>query len=392
MNILVITDTLWPYGSGGELATYLYVKYLSQIDNLNVKILLRNYGNNKEWEPLSINVMQMIGKGKHVIINPFWYKKFKKFINWSDVVYMTDYFNLIPIIKKHKKPIVVHLHSYYPLCPIGPLYNFYYNSICTSSYYRKKCQKCILKYENTKRRKHQALASTVINYVVGRNYIYYLKYADAIVFVSEVQRTMFLKNLFWDNIPKTYVIYNPLPPYTYIPILGNDIGYFGGTDLIKGYHILLKAWLRMFIRNNIENKLHMTMAKNISKLYLKKGVITYGKLKGKLLEDIYRKIRGVIVPSIVPESSSYIVAESALRGRVIIASKIGGIPELWNLPGVRFITPGDIDELEEALTWILSLDMHDVIELGIQNRETVLQRYNNIRSIKQIIKIFNNLI
>ena len=59
-------------------------------------------------------------------------------------------------------------------------------------------------------------------------------------------------------------------------------------------------------------------------------IVPYPKLNQVQMAELYRRIRGVIVPSIVAEPLPYIVSESILRGRAIIASDIGGIPELVN--------------------------------------------------------------
>ncbi|MCE4623893.1 MAG: hypothetical protein F7B11_03995 [Caldisphaeraceae archaeon] len=32
VNVLVVSDVFWPEGSGGELATYLYLKRINKID------------------------------------------------------------------------------------------------------------------------------------------------------------------------------------------------------------------------------------------------------------------------------------------------------------------------------------------------------------------------
>ena len=56
---------------------------------------------------------------------------------------------------------------------------------------------------------------------------------------------------------------------------------------------------------------------------------------GQVMENLYRSSRAVIFPSICPEPAPYVVYEALLRGRLVVSSNIGGVPEqVANLPDV----------------------------------------------------------
>jgi hypothetical protein len=110
MNILILSEKLWPEGSGGELATYLYTRLLIEND-VDVKVAISSTSNHfKAWSELPIYKIPVLGHGKYTIMPMF--KELRGLFEWSDVVYCTDFFQIIPLIKKiFKLPIVVRVHA-----------------------------------------------------------------------------------------------------------------------------------------------------------------------------------------------------------------------------------------------------------------------------------------
>jgi glycosyltransferase involved in cell wall biosynthesis len=389
MNVLILSKKLWPEGSGGELATFLYTKLLIEND-INVKVAISSTSNHfKAWSELPIYKIPTIGYGKYTMVPMF--KKLRELFEWSDVVYCTDYFHIIPIIKQvFKKPVVVHIHDYFPACPIGSLYNFEKSFTCKPD--DKKCSKCIWHYERAYMRPFpQALTSTLLNSIIGRSFLNFAMLTDALIFVSNAQRSLFLKHI--SNLQhKSYVIYNPLPNISYIPIEGNDIGYFGGLNPLKGFLVLMNAWLKISPRH--KTRIHATMFKGLSnpEQLRSMGIIPYGRLSERFYKHIYKKIKVISVPSIWQEPLPYVVIEALLRGRLLIASKVGGIPEIANgLKGALLIKPNDVDALAEALDLVLSIDKNEAIELGLKNHEEILKRFNNSKSAEELIRIFERV-
>jgi len=148
MNVLILSEELWPKGSGGELATYLYGKLLSG-SGVNVKIVIPSRSNGLEnfQGELPAYMLPVVGYGKYRLFD---LKKLRRLVEWSDLVYCTEFFSLIPSIKQRfKKPVVAHIHSYLPVCPIGHMYNFVYNKVCTPT--DRDCYRCVWIYESMRR-------------------------------------------------------------------------------------------------------------------------------------------------------------------------------------------------------------------------------------------------
>jgi glycosyltransferase involved in cell wall biosynthesis len=390
MNVLILSETLWPEGSGGELATYLYTRLLIEND-VDVKLAISSASNHfKAWSELLIYKIPVLGHGKYAIIPMF--KKLGELFEWSDVVCCTDFFQIIPLIKRaFKRPVVVHMHSYFPACPVGSLYNFKEKSICESD--GRNCVSCIWYYERgCLKSSKQALASMLLNSTVGRHFLNFLKLADALVFVSRAQKDLFIKHASNFSI-QSHVIYNPLPKLSHAPLQGNDLGYFGGLNPLKGFHILLKAWLK--VHHKHQARIYATKMGRLANLEsLKKiGITPYGRLDESLYEDVYSKVKAVIFPSIWQEPLPYVVSETLLRGRLLIASRVGGVPETAEgLKGTFIIEPNDANSLTDALDQVLSIDRSEASELGLKNREGILRKFDNHKSVNELIKVFERVI
>ena len=54
----------------------------------------------------------------------------------------------------------------------------------------------------------------------------------------------------------------------------------------------------------------------------------YEKLTKERFASLYQRIRTVLVPSIWAEPWGYVVVEALYQGRLLIASDMGGLPEM----------------------------------------------------------------
>lgn len=124
------------------MATYLYAKFLKAC-GIKVKVVVRGYRSSMLWKDIEIYNIRAIGYGKYFVLDPHSKNLVEKLIEWSDITYFAVLFNLILLAKSFDKPVVVHIHSYFPLCPIGHLCNFYSDDVCV----RGTCAKCTFIYE-----------------------------------------------------------------------------------------------------------------------------------------------------------------------------------------------------------------------------------------------------
>jgi glycosyltransferase involved in cell wall biosynthesis len=68
---------------------------------------------------------------------------------------------------------------------------------------------------------------------------------------------------------------------------------------------------------------------------------------GEARSSVYAEADVLVLPSTWEENSPLVAREAAAAGLRIVASRVGGLPEL--VPGARWVPPGDADALREAL-------------------------------------------
>ncbi len=392
MNFLFLSELFYPHGGGAELATYLYAKLLSKENNKVIVVTNRFSGETRtsEINGFIVHRLPLIKYGSmkfSMLARPdvLLSTVMRKLIKTSDVIYIPRYwFSAIPIAKIYGKPVITHLHDYIPICPLATFYNSSRNEICKI---KGLCsERCIYIKERKKRGAIETAVSMLLNlnakYLIQR----FIGESDAIICVSSKHREILIENL-----PKianrTEVISNPQPNLTSIEMSEDGFGYFGGPNVMKGIRILRKA-LRLIQDDSL--KVHATgFSSEHDNIQLNKlGLVTYPRLDEKEFSGLYEKIRCVLVPSIWHEPAPYVIGESLLRGRVVIASRIGGIPELVEgCKGSFLFPPGDFHQLSEKMIYVAGLSREDIFELGCQNREVFKKKYSNEKTVQDFLEI-----
>lgn len=401
MNILFLSELFYPHGGGAELATYLYAKLLSEA-GFNIVVVTNRFAEELEVSkdknlivyrlPLfkgTESIKYSILRRVDVLFSGF----MKKLMKWADVVYVPRFwFSAIILAKTYRKPVVTHVHDYIPICPLTNLYDVSRDAICNQK--NVFCsQSCIYAYERIGRRNlNAALKSVLLNSSFGQCFGRIVRLSDAIICVSKAQRDLIVKNcdLF---VSKIHVIYNPLPESSQVDIQGDDLGYFGGPSYMKGFHVLCKA--AAFVNQVKHEPLRVqatkfpSLSKQVSDLLRQLGVFTHGKLSSEQYRGLYKRIRAVIVPSVWAEPLPYVVTEAIMSGRLVVASRIGGIPEeVAGCKGAFLFSAGDYKQLAEKILYVRSLSRASVVDLALKNREKIVKRFSN----KEIVADFISLL
>lgn len=164
----------------------------------------------------------------------------------------------------------------------------------------------------------------------------------------------------------------------------------------KGVHVLLEALRRLgamhldvvVVGDGPERANLIQQAAT----YGLRGVCFLGHLNGELLMSSYKRCRWVVVPSIGPESFGLTCLESFASGRSVVASDIGGLPEIVS-HGVDGLLcqPNDADELAERLDWMLTHPA-EVRDMGQAARQKVEQHYTPEQHYQRISQIYHAVI
>jgi glycosyltransferase involved in cell wall biosynthesis len=400
MNILFLSELFYPHGGGAEFATWLYAKLLERA-GFDVAIITNRFEGEPELsknENLTIYRLNLF-RGKYVKYSI--YKRidvllssfFKRIVRWTDIVYIPRYwFSSIPFVKAYGKPVVTHFHDYIAVCPLSNAYNISKDAICGHN--GLFCSpKCICSYERAGNSAlFETLMSTALNSSIGPHLARFVRLSDAIVCVSEAQGNVIARaNPLLQA--KIHVVDNPLPELSYLDLGGNDFGYFGGRNFMKGFTVLCQALAHLgdqSVRVHATNFPSLT-EKSVGSLK-RLGILPCRRLSYNLCEGLYRHVRAIVVPSIIPETWSYVVSEAILRGRIVVASKVGEIPrQLEGCQGFLF-SPGDYFDLANQMRAVKDLTMESVGEITVRNREIYLEKHNNENTFGKFVDVLESAI
>jgi glycosyltransferase involved in cell wall biosynthesis len=404
LNILFLSELFYPHGGGAELATYLYSKMLSG-KGFDVTVVTNRFSREPELSregkltvyrlPLfsgAESVKYSILSRIDVLLSGF----MKKMMKLADVVYVPRFwFSAIPLAKAYRRPVITHFHDYIPICSLSNFYDVSKNATCS----RKNgfCSiNCVYAYEKAGQRGFGAVMSSVLlNSFFGQCFGRIVQLSDAAVCVSKAQRNLIVDNQAgWTS--RIRVIYNPLPKIPLANVQADDFGYFGGSGYMKGFPVLYKAAAYINHIKHERLKIHATKFSNSDEKFSgtlrKLGIFVYGKLSEEEYDDLRNRIRTVIVPSVWEEPLPYVVTEAMLGGKLLIASRIGGIPEqVAGCDGVYLYDAGDHEQLAEKMLHIKSLSREALYHLGIKNRVCVMKRFDNEKITNDFVNLLQDV-
>lgn len=184
---------------------------------------------------------------------------------------------------------------------------------------------------------------------------------DAFIFVSDFERDAFVRKVGTSKRPMM-VVRNGLRPEEFEPVTpgtdARDFLYIGelrdlkGPDLFIGAIALLRnrtghAPTAVIVGSGPDEQKYRAV---VSELDLTDSVEFRGAMPAR---DALRLAKTVLVPSRA-ESMPYIVLETIAAGRPIIATRVGGIPEIFGAHADRLVHPGDTARLADAMAAVIA--------------------------------------
>ena len=206
----------------------------------------------------------------------------------------------------------------------------------------------ILTQENKKR----GLMLKLYSYITKNLY----KSCKYIISPSQALLKLYTDNGFFAN-SDIKIIPNPLKFRININTIKSEdeklrILYIGQLEKNKGVYDIIKA-----VRSLSNDKFYLTIAGrgkeeyNIRKIvYIVNNINFIGEYSNENMSELFKDIDIVVVPSVCFENSPMVIYEAFSHGIPVLASRIGGIPELIdeNKTGWLF-KPSDVSELRLKL-------------------------------------------
>jgi len=323
MRLLLCSEVFYPFGSGGELATYLWTRLLSRYVRVTLVTARISREVKDELKALGVNVILLEGVDVSTRMR-FWlslkkhYDSLRKLISDHDLILIPRLsYPLIPIAKSEGRPVIVHLHDYVAIDPSG---------IALAPHLRYSMIDVLGMRDYIRR---------LLAIPIWRNIIKYLDIVNSVIFVSERQKDIICSKR--PSLCKEYeVIYNPLPkistktltslPYNLERAINHKeyVLFCGGFSKVKGFNIV-KILAKIFSKYNIMTIITKTNASSYDENL---NILTVPRLNYDEYLLLLKSAKALLHPSIYEEPLPYAVLEALVMNTPVIATDVGGIPEI----------------------------------------------------------------
>jgi len=181
--------------------------------------------------------------------------------------------------------------------------------------------------------------------------------SDGLIFVSDYEYSAFETKVTSPHVP-VRIVYNGLKASEFTPVKANsdaaDFLFIGMLRDLKGTDLFIEALNNIRLTTGTapsaaivgEGPDETRYRAMVERLGLQDTVRFYGAMPSR---DAFAMAKTVVVPSRA-EAMPYIVLEAIAAQRPLIATRVGGIPEIFGKHVDRLIEPGRVGRLTQAMT------------------------------------------
>lgn len=291
-----------------------------------------------------------------------------------------------------RKPIVVEHHGYQAACPNGLLFYEPLKTLCPGHFMARRYGKCLrCNAGNVGWLKSLAM----LLWMFPRRWLTQ-KVNCNIVISNHVSGRL--------GLPRTRTIYYGISDLglarqsqAFSRSAPVCLAYVGRLVAEKGLSLLIDAAKRLddegyqfklrFIGDGPERE---RLERAGTALGLGHRVVFTGYLEGDALAKTLQDVSVVVMPSIWEETAGLAAIEQMMRGRVVIASDLGGLREVVDGAGLTF-APGEVDGLVACLRQVMSApDL--TAKLGKAARERAQQLFRTERMLSDHVATYQNVV
>ena len=291
-----------------------------------------------------------------------------------------------------RKSIVIEHHGYQAICPNGLLLNAPRQAACPGHFLAGQYVECVRCVATAK-----GWMSGIWQLLIMFPRRWMCRRASANAAVSQhVERRL--------QLPRSRTVYHGVPDLCPEAVSFGSIssspvcfGFVGRLVEEKGLIVLLEAASRIrkrgfdfrlkFIGDGPQQaRLEEIVLRND----LCSQVIFAGSLDGEALLRATADIAAVIVPSIMEETAGLAAIEQMMRGRLVIASDIGGLSEVVGETGLKF-SAGNAEQLASCMERVLE-EPRIVNELGARARQRSLELFSEPRMIEEHLGLYREVL
>ena len=313
----------------------------------------------------------------------------------SDIVHIAGP-SLVPLLLAFlaRKPAVVEHHGYQAICPNGLLTYQPRRTICPGHFQARRYWKC-WRCQNNELSPQRSLMNLLRMF--PRSWL-----------VRRAARNVAITGHVRDRhkLPRTEVVYygieDPLAKGSAVLPVTNptdkiSFAFVGRFVPEKGIPILLEATRQLLsegesfdVRLIGDGPERERLDGIIRREKLENHVRITGYLAATALTESLRDVQVVVMPSVWEETAGLAAIEQMMRGRLVIASNIGGLSEVVGGTGLRF-TAGDATALAECMRRVL----HEptlIDAMGRAARARALSLFVGQRMIEEHRRVYRDVL
>jgi glycosyltransferase involved in cell wall biosynthesis len=405
MNILQIHKIYWPRDGASNYALYLSsllkkaghsVIPFSTIQKENLKTPYSKYF--VKYADLSgrskMSFAEKLSSAGRILYSFEAKEKISRLLNDEkiDIAHLHNIYHhispsILPMLKKHKIPVVMTLHDYKL---VSPNYSLYHHGQIHDEDARGLYLSCI-KNKCVKDSFVKSALSSVEMIFHHKIMKYYERYVDKFIAPSEFILNYCVK-LGW-NPDKFIHIPHPINTSKYKISMkkGEYVAYIGRLSEEKGLGVLLDACKKtpeILYKIAGAGPMEQVLKNCICKEKIK-NIDLVGFIPEDKIKNIISNARMLVLPSVWYENYPISILEAKAIGKVVVASKIGGIPEL--LPQDMLVNPNDPSALAKAIAFWNKKTDAELTARGLEMRKEAEQFNSPERHIENIEEIYRSL-
>ena len=316
-----------------------------------------------------------------------------------NIIHVHNFNSFIPwyLQKITGLPLIYHQHDYSRICPTIDNQLVMKNNFCLGEYGIRTCMKCLyIRGHNT----FGAFAHTLNNRLGQRC----LKSANALICLSKdaadlhskiLESPSYMTHIYNIADPALLEVaqklQNSSPPTKIILFVGRLVPGKGIETLLDAADGLIKRDHTVIFKIIGNGPLRQQISNEVDKRNIKENFQLLGIKTDLELWKQYANARAVVVPSTWPEPFGRVILEAYSFKKPVIASQVGGIPELVRdgETGILF-APGDPEQLQDALYYILD-NQKAAVSMGRQGYE-MLKQFLPSKIIPRLLELYKKIL
>lgn len=409
MKIAIISKYFPPnIRGGGEISAFNLAQALAEL-GLDVHVITSsNIEQLKEsrftLHPI-IKDVSMPGILNYISRNEvfYWksYKAVSKFLSDNpdiDVVHgmnMDSIAGAVLSAKKYGIPSVITISSQWLTCPTGYMLKSY-NDVCNGECSFLNMVNCYTHSPNF----YEKLLGPLYAPIQMRERRIAVKGVGAVVCISQNIKS-YVEKIFNNKI--IYVIPNIVDVDKYenkkvVEKLRSNVLFVGALGKFKGCEYVIKAMPQILkdfpncmLRIIGTGERYKEFTELSKKLEINQNIVFEGFIQPEKMPDYYNSTNIVVFPSVVPETFGRVAAEAMAAGKLVIASNVGGIPEIVQHKDTGILAePKNPKQIADAVKYLLGNP--DVArEMGKRGKELVKKRYSPSIIAKKYLEVYERL-